>query len=213
MTNMASNQKQKETMGNNKNNNPIYNMILLHTGNFALSVKEAIEIYDFRKLNLGGDCTINYNNDQIKDNNCLLQRINLLKRQKINYVFEFPDKTLFCGAYSKIFRIKLTNNDLSHNIIGIIKLGSSEHPTQLISLGDSLLVALTEQKASCNLKIFKKVNDENNIEEDKFSESYSNQNLDINDISPNKDKDKMDSNEFNNFLFIILIFSTKLTII
>ena len=54
MTNIGNSQKQEETIENNKNNNPIYNMILLHTRNFALSMKEEIEIYDFRKLNLDG---------------------------------------------------------------------------------------------------------------------------------------------------------------
>ena len=107
MTNIASNQKQKEAIEHNKNNNPIYNMILLHTGYFALSIKEAIEIYDFRKLNLDRTYTITYNNNQIKYNNCLLQRINLLKSQKIYNVFEFPDKTLFCGSNSKISYIPL----------------------------------------------------------------------------------------------------------
>ena len=156
---------------------------------------------DFRKLNLGGTCTIKYNNNHIKENNCLIQRINLLNRQKIYYVFEFPDKILFCGAYSKIFRIKLTNNDLRHNIIGIIKLGNLEHPKQLISLEDSLLVALTEQNTNCNIKIFIKVNDENSTEEDKSSDILTNPSFDINDILPDKvkdkDKDMMNFDEYN----------------
>ena len=102
MTNIGKNQKQKEAFGNNKNNIPIYNMILFHTGYFALSMKKAIEIYNFRKLNLVGTYSIIYNNNQIKENNCLLQKINLLKSQNIYNVFEFPDKTLFCATYSKI---------------------------------------------------------------------------------------------------------------
>ena len=193
--NVANNQKEGTTNNNkNNNNNPVYNMIMLHTGNFAISMKEAIEIYDFRKLNLGGTCTIIYNNNQIKENNCLLQRINLVKSKKINYVFEFPDQTLLCGTYSKIFRLKLTNNDLSHSIIGIIKLGSSEHPTQLISLGDSLLIALTEQKANCNIKVFKKIDNENKIEDEKISDSNSIQSNENNDIYSDKD---IESNDYN----------------
>ena len=188
-------QKEKEGISKNKINNPIFNMILLYTGNFAISMKEAIEIYDFRKLNLNGNCSITYNNSQIRENNCLLQRINLIKGKKINYVFEFPDKTLFCGTYSKLFRLRLTNNDLSHNIIGIIRLTNSELPTQLISLGESFLVILSEIRTNCNLKIYKKkeiINDninasqsldgnEKNLSDKDFS---SNENDDYSDVAP-----------------------------
>ena len=177
------NQKEKEGTSKNNINNSIYNMIILYSGNFALSMKEAIEIYDFRKLDLSTNLSKVYNDKEIKENNCLLQRINLVKNKKINYVFEFPDKTLLCGTYSKIFRLKLTNNDLSHNILGIIKLQVSELPTQLISLGDSLLIVLSEQKNYCNLKIFKKYdNGEYKInEEKKYDNMSSNQSSDNNE--------------------------------
>ena len=158
--NLSSNSYEEKSINDKSNksniNNCIYNMIILYTGNF--------EIYDFRKLNFSGNNNIKYNNNQIKENS-LLQRINLVKCKRINYVFEFPDKTLLCATYSKIFRLKLTNNDSSHNILGIIKLENYELPTQLISLGDSLLVVLSEQKKYCNIRVFikKEENKINNI--------------------------------------------------
>ena len=176
--------KGKETEKAIKNNNdkgPIFNMICLHTGNFAVSMKEAIEIYDFRKLNLIDKNNMTYNNQQIQESNCLLQRINLVKSKKINYVYEFPDNTLLCATYSKIFRLELTNNDFSHNIIGKIELEPSELPTQLISLGESLLVILSEKKSKCSLKVFIKNNGsggENKLSNYRMSETQS---IDSND--------------------------------
>ena len=163
-------------------------MIILSSGNYALSMKEAIEIYDFRKLNFSEEKNKIYKNKQIKESNCLLQRINLVKGKKISYVFEFPDKTLLCATFSRIFRIKLTDNDTSHYIIGIIKLNNYELPIKLISLGDSILVALSEIKRYCNLRVFIKNNntinninnnndllDDNNIN-NSFCSSDNNQN-------------------------------------
>ena len=179
---------EKELNKKNKINNSIFNMIILSSGNYALSMKEAIEIYDFRKLNFSEENNKIYKNKQIKESNCLLQRINLVKGKKISYVFEFPDKTLLCATFSRIFRIKLTDNDTSHYIIGIIKLNNYELPIKLISLGDSILVALSEIKRYCNLRVFIKNNntinninsnndllDDNNIN-NSFCSSDNNQN-------------------------------------
>ena len=172
---LNNNNKAKETekVVKTKNNKHIFNMIILHTGNFAISMKEAVEIYDFRKLDLFNKKKMLYNNQEIDESNCLLQRINLVKGKKINYVFEFPDKTLLCATYAKIFRLELTNNDVSHNILGIIKLENSELPTKLISLGDSLLVILSEKKVKCNLKIYIKNNKDNKINLYKMSDTQS----------------------------------------
>ena len=153
--------KKKLETSKNKSIKPIYNMIILSSGNFALSVKEAIEIYDFKKLNLSDKNNMIYNNEKIIENNCLLQRINLTKGKKINYVFEFPDNTLLCATFSKIFRIKLINDDLSYKILGILKLGNTELPTKLISLGDSFLLILSELKSNCLIKVFKKKSSNN----------------------------------------------------
>ena len=192
-------QEKKKKLDNTKNKSlkPIYNMIILSTQNFALSVKEAIEIYDFRKLNLLDKNNTIYNNGQIIESNCLLQRINLTKGKKINYVYEFPDNTLLCATYSKIFRIKLINDDLNYKLLGYIKLGNSELPTKIISLGDSLLLVLTEMKSNCYIKVFRKYSNNNNELDDNeiLNSSSFNQSIEFNekDLS---DKDNS-SNEQN----------------
>ena len=137
-----------------KNNNHINNMILLKSGNIAVSLKEAIEIYNLSQLNFSGACF--YDNDIIQ-NNCLIQRINLVKNRKINYVLELFDTTLLCATYSKIFRIKLTNNDSHYEVISYLKIENSELPTKIISLGNEFLVILTEQKMNCNMKLFQNI--------------------------------------------------------
>ena len=157
---------------NKKNSNYINNMIILKSGNIAVSMKEAIEIYNLRQLNFSGaNCF--YNNDLIQ-NNCLLQRINLIRNRKISYVFQLLDETLLCSTYAKIFRIKLTNNDLNYEIMSCLYLGASELPTKIISLGNSFLVILTEQKINCNIKIYRKIDniesDSNNLAENKVNE-------------------------------------------
>ena len=175
----------------NKNIESIFNMIILSSGNIALSKKEAVEIYDFKKLDLSGNNIIKFNDQKIKENNCLIQRINLAKGKRIGYVFEFPDKTLLCSTFSRIFRIKLLNNDLSHDIIGIIKLANYESPTKLISLGNSLLIVLSELKNSCYLKAFIK-KEENNKSD--ISESNLNNSIDV-DESSYKDSGDQLSND------------------
>ena len=145
----------KEDKKDLRTTNAIHNMIILKSGNFAVSMKEAIEIYDLRKLNFSGENSV-YKNDIIK-NNCLLQKINIVKGRYISYVLELSDQTLLCATYSKIFRIKLTNHDLNHTFLSFIKLGN-ESPTKIIILGDAYLVVLTEIKKYCNIKIFQKNN-------------------------------------------------------
>ena len=163
----------KKEGGNKKNNNYINNMIILKSGNVAVSIKEAIEIYNLRQLNFSGaNCF--YNNDLIQ-NNCLLQRINLVKQRKISYVFQLFDETLLCATYAKIFRIKLTNHDSQYEIMSDLQLRHYEIPTKIISLGNSFLVVLTEQKMNCNIKIYHKIdnieNDSNNLDENKINEN------------------------------------------
>ena len=138
-----------------KYSNYINNMIVLKSGNVAVSIREAVEIYNLSNLNFAGvDC---YYNNEIIQNNCLLQRINLVKGRKISYVYELFDETLLCATYAKIFRIKLKNHDSTHEIMSYIKIETSELPTKIISLGNEFLVILTEQKINCNIKILKKI--------------------------------------------------------
>ena len=157
--------------GNKKINNYINNMIVLKSGNVAVSLKEAIEIYNIRKLNFSG-ANYFYNNDLIQ-NKCLIQRINIVKNRKISYVFELFDETLLCATYAKIFRIKLTNNDTNYEIMSFLSLGTSELPTKIISLEKSFLVILSEQKINCNIKIFQKIDNEKN--EDNTNENNNNE--------------------------------------
>ena len=166
----SENESKKET--GRKINNYINNMIVLKSGNVAVSIREAIEIYNLRKLNFS-EANYFYNNDLIQ-NKCLLQRINIVKNRKISYVFELFDETLLCATYSKIFRIKLTNNDTNYEIMSFLQLGTSELPTKIISLDKSFLVILSEQKKNCNIKIFQKIDDERN--EDNTNENNINEN-------------------------------------
>ena len=184
----------KKEEGNKKNNNYINNMIILKSGNVAVSIKEAIEIYNLRQLNFSGaNCF--YSNDLIQ-NNCLLQRINLVKHRKISYVFQLFDETLLCATYAKIFRIKLKNHDSSYEIMSFLQLGASELPTKIISLGNSFLVVLTEQKINCNIKIFQKiediVNDPNNLSQNKINENSK-------EINESKTKNENNPNVNNNY--------------
>ena len=151
----TNNEINKEDKKDLRTTNAIHNMIILKSGNFAVSMKEAIEIYDLRKLNFSGENSV-YKNDIIK-NNCLLQKINIVKGRYISYVLELSDQTLLCATYSKIFRIKLTNHDLNHTFLSFIKIGN-EFPTKIITLGNEYLVVLTEIKKYCNIKIFQKNN-------------------------------------------------------
>ena len=143
---------------NIKQEKSIFNMIILNSGNIATSSLGVVTIYDSNNL-------LSSNED-----NYILQKINICKNKKVSYVFEFPDKTLLCAAYAKIFRLKLIDNDKNYNILGIIELERYELPTQLISLGNSFLIALTELKTSCFLKLFIK----NNEKENDFSFNNSN---------------------------------------
>ena len=187
----------------------IYNMIVLQSGNIAACTKEGnIYIYDANNLSLSaGD-------------NYLLQKITLNKNKQIKYIYQFPDETIFCGTYSKIIRIRLTNNDTQNDILDIIDLEKSELPTKLISLGDTYLLALTEVNKLCNLKLFAKKkllnentnkgnNNNNDIIKinDKFEQSLKDYNLNEEkklfcSIFEIKKKNKINDNNENVYEFI-----------
>jgi len=189
----------------------IYNMLVLSSGNIAACTKEGnIYIYDTNNLSLSvGD-------------NYLLQKITINKNKQIKYIYQFPDETLFCGTYSKIIRIRLTNNDTQYDILDIIDLEKSELPTKLISLGDAYLLALTEVNKLCNLKLFvkKKLSTENtnkgntkdtnkdiNKINDKFEQSLKDYNLNeekklLCSIFEIKKKNKINDNNENVYEFI-----------
>ena len=165
-----SEEKNFETETKTKNDF-INNMVALKSGNFAISNDYKIEIYDFRKLDYSKENSV-FDDEFIRNSNCLLQEIYITNDSKgkyISYIFQFTDETLLCAVYSKIIRIKLTNNDKNHEIIGYIKLEDLELSRKLISLGNSLLGVLSEKGNDCFIKIysndnnFKVISDNNNI--------------------------------------------------
>ena len=155
--------KKKINNKNEQNNNFVNNMVALKSGNFAISIKRMVEIYDFTKLNY-------YQNKEVFDDKlikekCLLQKIKFDKGAKgkfIAYIFQFVDETLLCPVYSKIIRIKLTNKDKDHEIIGCIYLEHLELSRKIISLGDSMLAILSEKGDNCNIKIYSKKKEQYN---------------------------------------------------
>ena len=121
----------------------IFNMIILHNGNIAISSFGKVLIYDSNNL-------ISSNEKKY-----LLQQINITdNKEEVSYVFEFPDKTLFCSSYGKIFHIKLIENDRKYNILGIIELDKGELPSKLISLGDTFLAVLSDLNGRSFIKLF-----------------------------------------------------------
>ena len=164
---------------NEKQEKSIYNMILLSSGNIATSSMYKVTIYDKNKFLSPNE----------KD--YILQIIYISKSKKVSYVFEFPDKSLFCSIYSKIFHLKLIENDTKYNILGIINLEKLELPTKLISLSNSLLVVLSIIKGESFIRLFMKANESNNKD---YLSQMNNNNNDNNDIN-NNDNEKYNSDD------------------
>ena len=173
------------------------NMIALKSGNFAISIKKKVKIYNFRMLD------ILQNNDFFDKNSikkCLIQEISLDKSSNgkyIGYIFQFIDETLFCSIYSKIIRIKLLNDDKENKIIGFINLENMEIIRKIISLGSSMLAILSDKDEECKIRIYSNQDDNinnylnnNNIKKDKK-------------ILPLNDKNKENQVENNNDNYII----------
>ena len=153
----------------------IFNMIILHTGNIATSSINSVTIYDSNNL-------LSPNEEDY-----LLQRINISNDKKVSYVFEFPDETLFCAIFGKIFRIKLIDNDKNYIILGIIELKKREIPSILISLGNSILSVLTIINGHSFIRLFIK-------EEELEYKNNSIKNYD-NNLFINDNLDQLDDNE------------------
>ena len=159
---IISNQNEKNKVYNtNKEDKEIYlrnNMISLKSGNFAISIRDKVEIYNFRKLILQPKKVF----DEKLINNCLLQEIFSNKNGRgkfIEFIFQFIDETLFYSSDSKIIRIQLLDNDTNHQIIGCINLENMEFIRNMISLGNSMFVTLSDKDDYCKIKIYSK-NDE-----------------------------------------------------
>ena len=139
-------------------------MILLESGNFAISNEGYVEIYNLKKIKES-------DNKEIDTNKYLIQKIPLHKitgGKMISHIFEFPDKTLLCSVYAEIIRIKLINQDKDHEIIGKIKLNEEEITRKMISLGNSLLVILSDINNDCFIKIYNKNDEPKMIIQNKF---------------------------------------------
>ena len=162
-----------------KQEKSIFNMIVLHTGNIATSSIGSVTIYNANNL-------LSKNEEDY-----LLQKINISKTKKIGYVFEFPDETIFCATHSKIFHLKLIDNDKKYIILGILKLGRYEIPTKLISLGNLFLAALTVDNGISFIRLFIKEKEFKNInynndqlKDNNNKEKGNNINNNLNDQSP-----------------------------
>jgi len=130
----------------------IFNLIILRSGNIATSSIGEVTIYDSKRL-------LSLNSE-----NYILQKITIFKKRKVSYVFEFPDSTLLCSVYSKIYHLRLIDDDKGCNILGFIPLNRSELPSKLISLSDTILVALTIITGNSYIRLFinKKEYEKNN---------------------------------------------------
>ena len=147
--------EEENSENTDEDRNFICNMILLESGNFAISNEGYIGIYNLKKIK-------DSDNKDIDRNKYLIQKIPLHKitgGKMISHISEFPDKTLLCSVYAEIIRIKLINQDKDHEIIGKIKLNEEEITRKMISLGNSLLVILSDINNDCFIKIYNK-NDE-----------------------------------------------------
>ena len=149
-----------KNLTNIKQEKSIYNLIILRSGNIATSSIGEVTIYDSKHL-------LSLNSE-----NYILQKITIFKKKKVSYVFEFPDSTLLCSVYSKIYHLKLIDDDKRCNILGFIPLNRSELPSKLISLRDTILVALTVITGNSYIRLFinkkeyiKNNNDLNNCNE------------------------------------------------
>ena len=190
------------------NDSSINNMIILKSGNIALSRKEVIEIYNLQNLNFSDDIN-HYYNDHIR-NNCLIQQIKLVSNKNINYVFQLYDQTLLCSTYGIIYRIKLKDNDTTYEIYGYLELLNHELPTKIISLENQFLVILSERDKHILLKLYKN----NNIINNELNNNNLKNKNDCNDILKegnfrNFNKEKI--YEDNSFELVIKNFNEKIT--
>ena len=141
-----------------KVNNFIINKIIaLKTGNFAIAVQKNVKIYNFTLLNYF-DKKTKHDDNYLKEKS-FIQTINLEKETKehfINNIFQFTDESLLCSIYSKIIIVKLKDKDKSHEIIGRINLETMELPRKLISLGELMLIILSNKGNNCYIKLYSK---------------------------------------------------------
>ena len=180
-----------------QNSSFVNNMILLKSGNFAVSIKRRVEIHDLKKLDTSEKNKV-LNNEEIKKNNCRLQNIYPYDDPNgkfISYIFEFPEGNLLCSLFSQIIRIKLTNGDRNHIKIGRIILDNNELTRKMISLGNSLLVILSKKNKDCFIRIYNKINDSQILVKDNINLIDS---IIANNLLENNEVNKLNNNNKNN---------------
>ena len=167
----------------------VNNMISLKSGNFAISIKRRVEIYDLKRINISGKNKV-FNDEAIKIRNCRIQKIypsEKIKGKFISYIYQFEDETLLCPIYSQIIRIRLTNKDRDYIKLSPIILDNGELTRKLISLGDSLLVILSKKNKECFIRVYNKVDESQKIVNDNINiiNNILSNNLDANNNTNN----------------------------
>ena len=201
---MEENSEKKKKLNQEYVNNIVNNMIRLKSGNFAISIKRRVEIYDLKKIDISGKNKI-FNDEAIRIRNCRIQNIypcENIKGKFISYIYQFVDGTLLCPINSQIIRIKLTNQDREHIKLSPIILDKGELTRKIISLGDSLLVILSKKNKECFIRLYNKIDETQKIAND-------NVNI-INNILNNNLLDT-NNNINNNIKEIIFLVSSPLS--
>ena len=124
----------------------INNIIILKSGNIAISSYGMIEIF---------------NKDLIYQNinkNQLLIRIELEQKKPISYMHQLPDETFLFGTFSKIFRIELYEEYKNYDVLEFIKIENSELVTKIISFGQLFFITLSLHNKSCKLRLSTELN-------------------------------------------------------
>lgn len=155
----------------------ITSVIRIKSGNLVMGFRNGlIKVYNSLKL-----CSSMQGNEE-------LLLIDKFKGRKINYLYELNDNTLLCSTYSKIYKIKLKNNDSQYEYLSKIKLPNYECPKRIISLGNELIVCLTQRNKKednkkvieCYLRIYKLNSESQKDEEIGYLSDYENENYNYN---------------------------------
>ena len=176
--------------------NKIYSLIVLNTGNLALGFSNGI-IKTYKTVLV---------NKNIINNSQPLLIIDRFKGRRINYLYELKDKTLLCCTFSKIHHIEIKESDTKFTYLGTIKLANYEIPKKIIELGDNFIVSLGEKKrrkenivkTKSILKIFKKININNNSQQNKDDDILSDYESENSINSYSSDWESIYSNEEDN---------------
>ena len=146
-----------ETIKNIIEKKIITSIARLKNDNLVVGFKSGIiKIYDSEKL-----CSHNKGKEEL----LLIDKFN---HRKISYIYEIKENILLCSTFSKIYKIKLTNNSTSYEYLSKIKLPSYEFCKRIIQLGRELILCLTQKNKNkkldnntytntkeCYLRIFK----------------------------------------------------------